>query len=239
MKFRALFGRGNTRGYEKNRCTVQLAGMIAVCTLFTACQSTPVQTSVFRRDFKPDNIFVYPPRLALEFRRVAVLPIAAASTDGDLPAGCEALAPVLIEQLVKTKKFEAVPVDGENFLMPRTGRTAWTGRETLPPNFFDDLRREYDCDGVLFAELTTYRAYAPLAVGWRFKLVDARTKQIIWAADELFDASQTDVRKAAVKFDEKAPILPVITDKDWAMLNSPRRFGRYTAAALLETLPER
>jgi hypothetical protein len=239
MKFRAPSGRGNIRGRERNWCTVRLTGLFVITAILASCQSIPVQTSVFRRDFKPDNIFVYPPRLALEFRRVAVLPIAAASMDGDLPAGCEALAPVLIEQLVKTKKFEAVPVDGENFLMPRTGRTAWTGRETLPPNFFDDLRREYDCDGVLFAELTTYRAYAPLAVGWRFKLVDARTRQIIWAADELFDASQSDVRRAAVKYNDKAPISPIVADKDWAMLNSPRRFGRYTAAALLETLPER
>jgi len=238
MKFRADSTGGKTRRYGKKWRVVWTAGFAALCGVMVSCQTTPIQTVVFRSDFKPDNIFVYPPRLALEFRRVAVLPIAAASGDGDLPAGCEALAPVLIEQLVKTKKFEAVPVDGD-FLLPRTGRAAWTGRETLPPNFFDDLRREYDCDGVLFAELTVYRAYAPLAVGWRFKLVDARTRQIIWAADEVFDASQADVRHAAVKFDEKTPVLPFVVDKDWAMLNSPCRFGRYTAATLLETLPER
>ena len=34
-------------------------------------------------DFKPDNVFVYPPKLPLEFRRVAVLPIAAAHGGGD------------------------------------------------------------------------------------------------------------------------------------------------------------
>jgi hypothetical protein len=238
MKFSADSARGNIRRSGKKWRIVWIAGFAAVCGVMVSCQTAPVQTGVFRRDFKPDNIFVYPPRLALEFRRVAVLPIAAASSDGDLPAGCEALAPVLIEQLVKTKRFEAVPVDVD-FLLPRTGRTAWTGRETLPPNFFDDLRREYDCDGVLFVELTVYRAYAPLAVGWRFKLVDTRTRQIIWAADEVFDASQADVRRAATKFEEKAPVLPFVADKDWAMLNSPRRFGRYTAAALLETLPER
>jgi hypothetical protein len=238
MKFRADSTGGKTRRSGKKWRVVWTAGFAAFCGVMVSCQTTPIQTVVFRRDFKPDNIFVYPPRLALEFRRVAVLPIAAASNDGDLPAGCEALGPVLIEQLVKTRRFEAVTVDVD-FLLPRTGRTAWTGRETLPPGFFDDLRREYDCDGVLFAELTTYRAYSPLAVGWRFKLVDARTRQIIWSADEVFDASQADVRRAAVKFEEKAQILPFVADKDWAMLNSPRRFGRYTAAALLDTLPER
>jgi hypothetical protein len=238
MKFCARSGVGKIRRREKNWRTMRLATLFAVAAVLASCQTATVQTAVFRRDFKPDNIFVYPPRLALEFRRVAVLPIAAAARDHDLPAGCEALAPVLLEQLVKTKKFEAVPVD-EDFLFARTGRTAWTGRETLPPNFFGDLRREYDCDGVLFAELTTYRAYAPLAVGWRFKLVDARTQQIIWAADELFDASQPDIRRAATKFETTKTEFPPLAAKDWAMLNSPRRFGRYTAATLLDTLPQR
>jgi hypothetical protein len=35
---------------------------------------------------------------------------------------------------------------------------------------------------VPFAELTAYRAHAPLAVGWRLKLVDACSGQIVWAA---------------------------------------------------------
>jgi len=216
---------------------VRSAGFIAVCGVLVSCQTAPVQTTVFRRDFKPDNVFVYPPKLPLEFRRVAVLPIAA-SSGGDLTAGCEALAPVLLEQLIKTKKFEAVSVTASH-LRERTGQANWTGREVLPPDFFSYLRREYDCDGVLFAELTAYRPYAPLAVGWRFRLVDARTQQVIWAADELFDAGQPSVQRAAVKFSQETPVLPLVAEKDWAMLNSPRRFGRYSAAALLETLPER
>ena len=38
-----------------------------------------------------------------------------------------------------------------------------TGVENLPPDFFAFFRREYGCDGVLFAELTTYRGDAPMA----------------------------------------------------------------------------
>ena len=111
------------------------------------------------------------------------------SERGDLPEGCTALTPVLWDQLVKTKKFEVVLVDAAT-LRSRTGQANWTGTETLPADFLAFLRREYGCDGVLFVELTTYRAYAPLAVGWRMKLVDARSGQIAWAADELFDAAR-------------------------------------------------
>ena len=183
-------------------------------------------------------MFVYPRKLSLDFRRVVVLPIAPAADAQDLPEGCEALTPVLWEQIVKTKRFEAVPADASH-LRQRMGRASWTGREVLPPDFFAYLRREYDCDGVLFAELTTYRAYSPLAVGWRFKLVDARTGQVIWSADEVFDASRPEVQRAASHFEQVKPVLPLITANNWAMLNSPSYFGRYSAAALLDTLPER
>ena len=238
MNFRACPAGGPVRRLEKIWRVVQPVHLIALCGVLTSCQTAPLQTTVFRRDFRPDNVFVYPPRLSLDFRRVAVLPIAPAANTGDLPAGCEALQPVLWEQLVKTKRFEAVAVEA-NHLKQRTGRDTWRGNEVLPADFFTYLRREYDCDGVLFAELTTYRAYSPLAVGWRFKLVDARTGQVIWSADESFDAARPEIQRAASRFEPDQPAPLLWPTKDWAMLNSPSRFGRYSAATLLETLPER
>ena len=164
------------------------AGFFALSGILAGCQTAPLHVSIFRRDYQPDNVFVYPPKLALNLQRVAVLPLAAENSACDLPEGCDALSPVLWEQLVKTKKFEVVAVDADK-LRSRTGRANWTGAENLPPDFLAFLRREYGCDAVLFAELTAYRAYAPLAVGWRLKLVDARSGQILWSADELFDAA--------------------------------------------------
>jgi len=214
-------------------------GFFAISGSFVGCQFSPLQTSLFQRDFRPDNVYAYPPKLSLELQRVAVLPLAAEITSSDLPEGCEALSPILLEQLMKTKKFEAVAVAADQ-LRSRTGRAAWTGTENLPANFFAFLRREYGCDAVLFAELTTYHAYAPLAVGWRLKLVDTRTGQIIWAAEEQFDAARPAVAQAARQFAQHQPFFQMAGDeKNWVALNSPRQFGRYSAAALLETLPER
>jgi hypothetical protein len=238
MNFRACPAGEMVHRREKRWRVIGPVGLIALCGVLASCQTAPLHTTVFRRDFRPDNVFVYPTKLSLDFRRVAVLPIAPAADGHDLPEGCEALNSVLWEQIVKTKKFEAVTVDASH-LSQRTGRAAWTGNEVLPSDFFAYLRREYDCDGVLFAELTTYRAYSPLAVGWRFKLVDARTGQVIWSADELFDASRPEIQRAAGHFEAEKPGLFPDTDKNWAMSSSPRLFGRYAAAALLDTLPER
>src|SRR5882757_6182201 len=134
MNFRARPAGDNVRRQEKSWRVVRPAGLIALCGVLASCQTAPLHTTVFRRDFRPDNVFVYPNKLSLDFRRVAVLPIAPAANDHDLPEGCEALNPVLWEQIAKTKKFEAVSVDAAR-LSQRTGRAAWTGREVLPPDF--------------------------------------------------------------------------------------------------------
>jgi hypothetical protein len=131
-----------------------------------------------------------------------VLPLARDESHVDLSSGCETLDPILQSELVKTKKFEVVAASPE-MLRTLTGRLAWTGAEILPSDFFGSLQRAYGCDAVLFCQLTTFRAYAPLAVGWRMKLVDARTQKIIWAADEIFDAGEPAVAKDAEQFQKQ------------------------------------
>jgi len=189
-------------------------------------------------DLPPDNIFAQPPFLPPELHRVAVLPLATEGRDADLPDGCEALQPVLFDELVRTEKFEVVSVRPEN-LRVSSGRAAWTGAEQLPQEFFNSLRREYGCDAVLFCELTVYHAYAPLAIGWRLKLADVRTRKIIWAADEVFDAGQPAVSRKAWQFMANRDKTAAKDEIRWRLASSPRQFGGYTAAALLSRLPAR
>jgi hypothetical protein len=237
MNSSACSGGGNNRWQKKVWRAGRWAGFFALGGILASCQAASLHTSVFQRDYRPDNVFAYPSKLSLDFRRVAVLPLAAAADAGDLAAGCDALTPVLGEQLLKTKRFEVVNVDAEG-LRRHTGRATWRAGEVLPADFLAYLRREYDCDGVLFAELTTYHAYAPLVVGWRFKLVDARSGEILWAADEVFDAGHSEVARAARHFEKKPALLDFSGDDGWAVLNSPRQFGGYSASALLDTLPQ-
>jgi hypothetical protein len=209
---------------------------MAFTAILTGCQSAPLDISLLQRSYRPNNVFASPPKSSPQLERVAVLPIAAETPGNDLPAGCAALTPVLWDQLVKAKKFEVVAVEPVR-LRQNTGQAYWTGTETLPADFLAALHRDYDCDAVLFTELTTYRAYAPLAVGWRFKLVDVRSGAILWAADELFEGSRQDVAYAAQRYAEPGFSWPLLWQKNWLAANSPSQFGGYSAAALLKTLP--
>ncbi len=107
----ACSGSGFGRRPGKKWRAGQLAGLFALGGILAGCQAAPPNPANSRRDFRPDNVFASTSKLALNFRRVAVLPLAAETADGDLPEGCTALTPVLLEQLIKTKKFEVVPVD--------------------------------------------------------------------------------------------------------------------------------
>lgn len=238
MKISACFDRGSDRRWKRRWRAVWPAGLVALSTAMSGCQSAPLHLGLLQRSYRPDNIFVYPPKLSPSFQRVAVLPIAAEMSGNDLPEGCAALNPVLWDQLVKTRKFEVVVVDPAR-LRAAAGQSSWTGTESLPPDFLAFLRREYGCDGVLFAELTAYRAYAPLAVGWRLKLVDTRSGQIVWAADEVFDARQSSVAHGVQRFTEPGLSVPFWHEDNWLAVNSPSQFGRYSAATLLNTLPDR
>jgi hypothetical protein len=212
---------------------------------------------VFGQDAKSQNTFAASPVLPKDLKRVVVLPLARDESHVDLSSGCETLDPILQAELVKTKKFELVAASPE-MLRTLTGRLAWTGAEILPADFFDSLRRAYGCDAVLFCELTTFRAYAPLAVGWRMKLVDVHSQKIIWAADEIFDAGEPAVAKDAEQFQKQEQNVEGKTtslfksllkyadrepqsalDDQWDIMNSPRYFGRYSAVKLLQTLPAR
>lgn len=191
--------------------------------------------SGFGHDYQPRNVFTYPERLSLNLRRVALLPLTSDQDGAVLAAGCEALGPVLRNELIKVKRFEVVSVDAKT-LREFTGRPAWAGTESLPPDFFDSLKKTYGCDAVMFCELTVFHAYPPLAVGWRLKLVDASTKQVIWAADEIFDDSDSSVARGAKHFAERQS---AAEPAGWSVRHSPRMFGHYTAATLLACLPNR
>lgn len=209
-----------------------------------------------RADESPTNVFVTSSFMPLEIGRVVMLPLACDESRVDLADGCEKLGPICQAELIKTRRFEVVSADPET-LRISTGKSSWTGAEILPGNFFESLNQVYGCDAVLFCQLTTLHAYAPLVVGWRMKLVDSHTKKIIWAADELFDAGNPETAKNAQAYqshlqqtDVKTKTFfkrlftfanretPPVVDQ-WDILNSPRFFGRYAAASVLATLPKR
>jgi hypothetical protein len=235
---------------------MKLLTTICLIAAWVVCgsENVPADGSASTR---PANVYVSSPVLPAGLKRVVVLPLANEGSSQDLASGCETLAPVLQAQLVKAARFETVNAD-PNTLRGCTGKLSWTGDEVLPADFFSNLKNVYACDGVLFSQVTVFRASPPLAVGWRLKLVDASNGNILWAADEIFDAANLDEAKEAQQYERAqqphhnfaygvytfaawcihVPVRSALDDQ-WNILNSPRYFGEYSAEKLLETMPQR
>jgi len=188
--------------------------------------------------YQPSNVYYRQPTLPAQLRRVAVLPMTIAKDDSQLEAGREALERIFWDELAKTKHFELVSVSTAQLRL-WTGRPSWSAEERLPAGLFGRLKDETGCDAALFCQLTSYRAYPPLAVGWKLKLVDTAPSPIVWAADELFDAGNPAVANAARRYCQGQLRSDRPLADSHGILSSPRQFGQYSLNALLATFPAR
>lgn len=204
----------------------------------TGCRTNRITDPVLGASYTPGNVHVFHPLLGSQVRRVAVLPPVEASEANELTAGRDLLAPILAEELGRTKKFEVVQVNPEQ-LRQLTGHNSWSAEERLPAGFFQTLRNEFGCDAVLFTRVNEFRAYPPLAVGLNLKLVEAENVKILWAADETFDAADPTVVNGARRFQRDRDTLPAALADSRSILFSPRGFSRYATETLFGTLPER
>ena len=208
---------------------------IAVVLALVGCR-TPSRLVDIGPRYEPINVHTEP--LPAHLRRAVLLPLAESPAAGAMDGGAEHLFPVLQMELQKLRAFEVIVVTPEQ-LEQWTGRRAWRADEALPADLLIRLREETAGDGVVFATLTAYRAYPPLAVGLNLRLVDLKTGGVVWAVDEVLDAGAQPVVRAARDYSAAQIDLPRVADDGSAVLHSPRRFGQFAAATLVGTLPSR
>lgn len=211
---------------------------LAALLLLAGCATPQAAPPLLTRAYRPRNVFAWGSTLPPQVRRVALLPMACDRDNAEMLVGRDALEPILRAELAKLRRFELAPVSAQK-LQARFGYAGWDCEDALPQGLFSWLSGECGCDAVLFARLTTFRAYAPLAVGWRLRLVDVRTSATLWEGDEVFDGAEPAVQAGARHY-QLAQLQDGLHCPDpWVIGNSPRQFGQYAAAQLLATLPGR
>ena len=202
------------------------------------CAKRSVFGQALTPSYEPSNVFREDAVLPDQIRRVALLPVNVASDDGEMAFGRGTLEPVVFAEIARMRRFEIVSVTPEELRL-LSGRPAWAPEEKLPIEFFEKIRDKFGVDAVLFTQLTQYRPYEPLLIGWRMKLIDADEPHILWAIDEVFDARVPTVAAAASRHLDGNPDTGSSLSDSRSVLQSPRRFGRYTAHAVVHTMPGR
>lgn len=215
------------------------AGMLPGLLLLAGCATPHKVAKENGKPFAPSNIYRACMFMPMHIKRVAILPVTGEPGEWQADSGRMEMAPILFQELTKTRTCEVLAVTAEQ-LKAWTGTEAWKAEQKLPSSLFDKLKEALGCDAVLFAHLQRYHAFAPMVVGWRLKLVDLRTNLIVWAADEVFDSSEPAVSKGAALYWKAHAVDGVWTGEETERLvNSPRRFGQFSLACLLGTLPAR
>ncbi|SPE62316.1 exported hypothetical protein [Verrucomicrobia bacterium] len=213
--------------------------LTAVVSLLTSCRLVPPGVSrTIALPYKPENIYLRQAVLPANLRRVAVLPLPRGRGDYEHASAVDLLEPVWLTELTKRKGFEVVRVSPEQ-ARQASGGLDWEAQDSMAEDFLDRLREATGCDAVIFTSLTVFKAYPPLQTGWRARLVDCHEHLTWWAVDEVFDAGANSVAVAAQAYARAELNEPDALLADTGVLQSPSRFGQYTANALARTLPMR
>lgn len=211
-----------------------LAALAASVLLLASCASSvPVYDSARMGPFFVPKNHEGEPTLG-GIRRVVLLPVCAGSF---APAETAAVFdPVFANALEQQHRFEVVTVPREVFL--QKFRTAeFSSVSALPRDFLPWLKREYAADAVIFVDLTTFRAYRPMALGLRAKLATLEGTRIVWTFDDLFTADNQAVANSARNFYIGSDRGGVPADLTPSVLQSPTRFAGYAAHTMFATLP--
>ena len=209
--------------------------LLAIILACSSCRRFEQEKVVQKAEpFKPTNL--YPTeRLPTSFTRVVVLPCFHSDPDSTLFAYVD---DVFHQELAKQRLFETVRLSTERMkVLFGARRISSSGK--LPQTFLADLERETGANGVLLMDLDSYRAYRPLALGVRAKLVDLKSADFLWAIDETFDAGQPDVIVAAELFQRESQLGNLSRKTSGSALSSPRTFAKYVASSTFSTLPIR
>ena len=212
--------------------------IVAGLLLLVGCAEQPRVRRAMAPAYKPSNQHSEAPLLPESLRRIAVLPLTAPHGDEAAASVLSHFESLLLVELRKKAAFDVVPVTREQ-IKEWSGRADWRQDEPLPTNFLSRIREQSGSDGILFAHLSAFRAYPPLAAGWRLSLVDGSTGKAFWSVDEVFDAGSVEVIKSAQAYSRSQMNQPALELDSTGVLTSPSRFGQYSAAAVLGTLPHR
>ena len=210
-----------------------------VCTaalLLAACSELPKADPAKAGPFYTPANVTRADRLPAELRRVLVLPCAAGPDIAE--DTLKRIDEALFLELNRAGRFETTQVARAE-LRQLFGAPSFLSTTSLPAGFVARLAQRFGVEGILFTDITHFHAYPPLAVGLRSKLARVVDGQILWAADNLFSASEPAVANAA-----RRHALTLGTDRSpgdlsHTILQHPTRFVGYAAAQTFATLPPR
>jgi len=212
--------------------------ILAIGLLLAGCQTPKPSLPELGARFEPKNVYRAVDALPGNLQRVVLMPVTLSTPDLATLDHRNQLAKILEEELRKTHRFEVIKATPEE-LRRGFGKDAFSAGEPLPADLLTRIQSAHSADGVIFAQLASYRPFPPVAIGWELRLVTADQGGTLWSIDETFDASQAEVARSARDYFRGHHTGASELADPQSDLRSPSRFCRYTAQTVWQTLPKR
>jgi hypothetical protein len=216
--------------------TAAAAGAAALVFL-TGCTSLPkLDDGAYHGPFFAPKNYAGDPVLPVSIRRVVLLPVCGGTVAE--PESAAALDRVVFAALQQQARFEVVALSRED-CRTRFGAPEYSSAAALPPDFLGRIARACAADAVLFVDLTVYRPYRPLSIGFRAKLATVQDVRLVWTFDEVFSAANPEIVNSLRRQNLKAVPSEPALDLTFATLQSPGRYAAFAADLMFRTLPPR
>lgn len=204
--------------------------------LFTSgCRRFEQEKVIAKADaFVPQNLYPIE-RLPPNFNKVAILPCYFNDLDSPL---LDFIDEILVQELAQERVFETISLT-EHDMMQNFKELRFSSTNRLPENFLNQIEFLTKANGVLFVDVHSYKAYRPMSLGIRAKLVDIKTGDFMWAIDETFDSGHGSVIVGANEFQRVNHIRAISSKTSGSVLHSPRIFAKYVFSTCFSTLPQR
>ncbi len=212
--------------------------ILAIGLILAGCQTPKPSLPELGARFEPKNVYRAVDVLPGNLQRVVLMPVTLSTPDLATLDHRNQLAKILEEELRKTHRFEVIKATPEE-LRRGFGKDAFSAGEPLPADLLTRIQSAHSADGVIFAQLASYRPFPPVAIGWELRLVTADQGGTLWSIDETFDASQAEVARSARDYFRGHHTGASELADPQSDLRSPSRFCRYTAQSVWQTLPKR
>lgn len=130
---------------------------------------------------------------------------------------------------------QVVRQDDPNWRAPQENLNSFQALRQLPT-----LRDTLHCNGLLTGTITEYQPYPHMVIGLRLKLLDLTDGRLVWAAEQVWDSTDKNVRKRIEAHFRKPGLFASPSLHEEMATVSFLSFAKFVAYEIAETLePER
>lgn len=137
-------------------------------------------------------------------------------------------------ELQRSAKFDIVEAQGFQDILSQQ-KDIWT-RGLIRAETIVEAKKRYKVDAIIFGKITQYQPYEPPILGIKIGMFSAKSGNIMWTADAIFDSSQASVIKLLKSYHRKQYQRKQSLYEWNIIMLSMKRYAQFVAYHMIATL---